>query len=91
MDFIRKLFKPTYVTVILKPYQGKKILGFVKNNNFTLTQSIIKNSTLEDILENFNKFRTPNEQIRVCYVDGKRVTPKNIKITKELIVYVDIS
>jgi len=89
MDFIRKLFKPTYVNVILRPYQNKKILGFVQNNNFTLTQSIIKNSTLEDVLENFNKFRTPTEQIRFCYVDGICVIPKNIKITKELIVYVD--
>lgn len=79
MSFLFNLFKKKY-TIVLKTSK-QNLSGFNQNNNYTLTLTAYNGETLHDVLNNFNNFRSPRNQINIYSIN-------NVRINKDMVIYV---
>jgi hypothetical protein len=93
MSFFEHLFSffnNTNITVTLKPYNNMQTLsGFTKNNNYTLRYTFNKGSTIKQIMDNVNKYRSPVAQIRQCYINGFRIQNTHV-INDNCVIHVSV-
>jgi len=74
--------KLNYITITLKAYDNKAIIGFINNEVKCTT---IYGNTVQNVIDDFNKFRKPSNKISCHYpIDNQ------IIITKEIEIFVKI-
>lgn len=75
------------ITITTRPYNiNESISGYSKTNNYTLQYKFPKGTSISTIKQNINKYKSPNFQIKQCYIKGFKVKDSLI-ISEDEVVY----
>ena len=87
MSFIQKIlsiFSSNKITVMTVPYIN------MQNNNFNNTLKYTFNSgiTVQQIINNLNKYRHPSRQVKACYINGFKLSG-SFKLTEDTTIQIE--
>ena len=86
-NFINSLC-PNNISVTTRPYNiNNPISGYNKNNNYTLQFTVTKGISIGSIKKQINKYKSPSNQIKICYIGGFKVLD-TLTINENQVIYV---
>ena len=70
------LFPKNNILITVSPYNkvNNPLSGFIQANNFELKYTVNKGTTIKQLKNNINKYRSPKQQITTCYIGGFKVS-----------------
>ena len=85
MSFLQtlfSLFSANKITIKTTPY--------INNTGITNTLKYTFNSgiTINQIMNNLNKYRNPSRQVKACYINGFKA-PESLKITEDTTLQIE--
>jgi hypothetical protein len=65
-------FPKNNILITVSPYNkiNNPLSGFVQANNFELKYTVNKGTTIKQLKNNINKYRSPKQQVNTCYISG---------------------
>ncbi len=79
--FLLNLFNNRKQYTITLKTNKQNMAGFTANNNYTLQLTANQGETVYNVLQNFNNYRSPRNQINLQSI-------QNVQINRNMVIYV---
>ena len=91
MSFLKNIVNslcPNNITITTRPYNiNNPISGYNKSNNYTLQFIFTKGISIGSIKTQLNKYKSPNNQIKTCYINGFK-SLDTLTIDENTLIYI---